>query len=47
MKKEIHFHLDEEVANQIDAMCNYVYEGNCFDNIRLNEFIQNLQYMLV
>ncbi len=25
----------------------YVYEGNCFDNIRLNEFVQNLQYILV
>lgn len=47
MKKEIHLHLDEEVANQIDEMCNHVYEGNCFDNIRLNEFVQNLQYMLV
>lgn len=47
MKKEIHLHLDEEVANQIDEMCNHVYEGNCFDNIRLNEFVQNLQYILV
>ena len=47
MKKEIHFHLDEEVANQIDEMCNHVYKGNCFDNIRLNEFVQNLQYILV
>ena len=47
MKKEIHLHLDEEVANQIDEMCNHVYEGNCFDNISLNEFVQNLQYILV
>lgn len=47
MKKEIHLHLDEEIANQIDVMCNHVYEGNCFDNIRLNEFVQNLQYILV
>lgn len=47
MKKEIHLHLDEEIANQIDEMCNHVYEGNCFDNIRLNEFVQNLQYILV
>ncbi|WP_306778323.1 hypothetical protein, partial [Agathobacter rectalis] len=47
MKKEIHLHLDEEVANQIDEMCNHVYKGNCFDNIRLNEFVQNLQYILV
>ena len=47
IKKEIHLHLDEEVANQIDEMCNHVYEGNCFDNIRLNEFVQNLQYILV
>ena len=47
MKKEIHLHLDEEVANQIDEMCNHVYEGNCFDNIRLNEFVQNLQYIVV
>ena len=28
MKKEIHLHLDEEITNQIDEMCNYVYEGN-------------------
>ena len=47
MKKEIHLHLDEEVADQIDEMCNHVYEGNCFDNIRLNEFVQNLQYIVV
>ena len=40
-------HLDEEVANQIDEMYNHVYKGNCFDNIRLNEFVQNLQYILV
>lgn len=26
MKKEIHLHLDEEVANQIDEMCNHVYK---------------------
>ena len=30
-----------------DEMCNHVYKGNCFDNIRLNEFVQNLQYILV